>query len=657
MCAILATFLALAACREREQPAAITPSAERPSILLITLDTTRADAMGAHTPAFNAVAQRGLRFTQAYAPAPQTLPSHCSMLTGLYPAGHGVHENGRALPSTQPLVAERLRAAGYRTAAFVSAFPLARRFGLSRGFEVYDDELPPANERSARDTTERALAYLRSAKTSEPLFVWVHYFEPHYPYEPPEAYRARYADDPYRGEIAAMDEQLGRLVRAFSERGKQHAIVVSGDHGESLGEHGESQHGHLLYQGAMHVPLVIAGPAVRAGTIDTPVSIRRIFHTLLDFAGLGAEHTLRDAPAEVVLGEAMIPFLQFGWQPQIMAVEGRTKVIHAGALEVYDVVADPKELRDLAPKASLSRNVRKALLEYPVPAPEAVPANLDDEARKQLASLGYLTADARPVVRKDAPRPRDMAHLFDDLERASDLFVREEYAAVMPVLETILEEDSHNLMAALRLAAAHSNLGQNARALAAFRRAESMAPDSPDVRHYLALHYARTSEWERAVPMLERIVAETPDRVPALEALAMLRERQNRLEDALHLRRKVRALKTPSAAELARIGELAMATGDTAAAIEAFESARPLPGFQHDLELGVLYLAARRYEDARAALDRVQPSHSEYPMALFKRAQVSVLLNEPDRFERIARAKAKADGTTRELIAKERLFR
>ncbi|HEX2120611.1 MAG TPA: sulfatase-like hydrolase/transferase, partial [Thermoanaerobaculia bacterium] len=617
-CAILATLVALAACSDREQPVAAKP-AERPSILLVTLDTTRADAIGAHTPSFNRIAAGGLQFRQAYSPNPQTLPSHSSMLTGLYPAGHGVHENGRTLPSSHPLAAERLRAAGYRTAAFVSAFPLARRFGLSRGFEVYDDELPRGNERSARDTTERALAYLRAAKTNEPLFVWVHYFEPHYPYEPPEAYRARYAGDPYRGEIAAMDEQLGRLVRAFTERSAKHAIVVSGDHGEGLGEHGEAQHGHLLYQGTMHVPLVIAGPDVRAGAVDTPVSIRRIFHTLLDFAALGAEHSLRDASAEVVLGEAMIPFLQFGWQPQIMAVEGRLKVIHAGALEVYDVIADPKEQRDLGASASLSRNVRKALLEYPVPAPAAVPPNLDDEARRQLASLGYITADSKPVVRKDAPRPRDMTHLFDDLERASDLFAREEYEAVVPLFERILEEDSHNLMAALRLAAAHSNLGDNERALAAFRRAESIAPDSPDVRHYLALHYARTSEWERAVPMLERIAAETPDRLPALEALAMLRERQNRLHDALQLRRRIRVLKPPSAAELARIGELAMATGDTAAAIEAFESAQRLPGFQHHLELGVLYIAARRYEDARTALDRVQPSHADYPMALFKR--------------------------------------
>ena len=177
------------------------------------MDTTRYDAMRPDVaPHFNALAKEGLEFNQAYTPVPQTLAAHCSMMTGLYPAGHGVHENGRYLSDKQPLLAEQMKRAGYRTAAFVSAFALARRFGLGRGFDVYDDAVPePQEERSSKETTDRVLAYL-SKPSSQPLFLWVHYYDPHFPYDPPEPYRTRFARTPYLGEVAAMDEQIGRLV-------------------------------------------------------------------------------------------------------------------------------------------------------------------------------------------------------------------------------------------------------------------------------------------------------------------------------------------------------------------------------------------------------------------------------------------------------------
>ena len=632
----------LFACTQPEKPAP-----ERPSILLVTLDTTRADSIGpdareVRTPAFNALASRSRRFTQAYATAPQTLPSHASMLTGLYPAGHGLHENARYLGAQHSLAAEKLRDAGYRTAAFVSAFPLAKRFGLARGFETYDDEFQ--EERGSRETTDRALAWLGAQQG--PVFLWVHYFDPHHPYVPS-----------YRGEIEAMDAQLGRLVAAFEKHAGPRAIVVAGDHGEGLGEHGEAQHGYLVYQGVMHVPLLVHGPGVTAGVESAPVSGRRVFYTILDFAGLGSENSLRGASTEVVLGEGMIPFLQFGWQPQIMAVEGSRKAIQAGPVEVFDVLADPAETRDLG-ASTLSREMRKSLLDYPLPSPDAAPPPADDEARRKLASLGYVAAEAKPVVRKDAPRPRDMAPLFETLDRASVAFASGEYAEALPLLEKIVAADPHNLVTILRVAAIHSARGDRERALAAFRQAQAIAPDSPDVRHFLALHYARVGDWAKATPLLERVVAESPDRLPAVEALAEAREKQGRPAEALELWRKVHALRAATPAELVHTGELAMAIGDTASAIQSFEAARRAQAnaFQHDLELGVLYLAARRFAEARDALDRVPPSHDGYPMALFKRAQVSVLLKEPDRAARIAQARQHADATTRDLIARERLF-
>ena len=678
------SLLLLLACRH-EQPAA---PIERPSILLVTLDTTRADAIGpeqrnVETPSFDALASRGMRFRAAYCAVPQTLPSHTSMLTGLYPGGHGVHENARHLADTQPLLAERLHAAGYRTAAFVSAFALAKRFGLARGFDVYDEDFGNAAERNAQETTDRALALLRQ-RSSQPLFLWVHYWDPHYPYTPPEPFRTRYAKNPYYGEVAFMDQQLGRLVAAFEQSAhKPVAMIFAGDHGEGLGEHGEAQHGNLMYQATMHVPLLLIGPGVERGTSDAPVSTRRIFHTILDWAGIDANLSLRGEAASalradarpspgasrhplpegegVVAAEAMKPFLDYGWQPQVMAVEGTHKAILAGALEVYDVAADPGETHNLAAQASLSREQRATLRDYPIPslaqAANATPP-ADAEERRKLASLGYVAADVKPVVRKDAPRPADMAPLFPILDEAAGLFVREEYAKSIPLLEQILAKDPHNLDAALRLATAQSSLGHDQQAVEAFEKAQAIAPDSPDVRTYLALHYARGKDWKKAEPMLEQILAQSPDRVPAIEALELIREREQRFDDALALLQKLYALRAPTGTELTHLGALAMQVGQTSVAIDAFEKARGAEGsaFRNDLELGVLYLAARRLTEARDALDRVPASHPGYPMVLFKRAQVSVLLHEPDAPSRIDAARTHANAVTRQLIANERLF-
>lgn len=650
---------ALAACAPRKEP-----PPPRPSILLVTLDTTRADAVGPEargvsTPAFDALAARGLRFRQAYAAVPETLPSHLTILTGLYPAGHRVHENGRSVPAAQPLLAETLRSAGYRTVAFVSSFVLTRRFGLARGFDVYDDALPPgAVERSAHRTTDAALGELAHGQGA-PLFAWVHYYDPHAPYAPPEPFRARFADRPYLGEVAAMDEQLGRLVAAFERAAPPPvAVVVVGDHGEGLGEHGEAQHGHLLYQSTMHVPLVVTGPGVAPATSDVAVSTRRVFHTVLDLAGLGADGSLRAPRAEVVLGEAMKPFLSYGWQPQVMAVEGGRKAIQAGRLEVYDLAADPGEARDLGEGAA-SRPARDALRGYPMPSTAAPDAALDDAARRQLASLGYVAAGAASAPRSDAPRPADKAALFERIDQASTLFVRGDYARVVPLLEAILREDPRNLDAVLRLATAHSALGHAAAARAALERAQRLAPGSPDVRAYLALHLVKGPEWERGAALLEAAVADFPERVPLLEALASVRERQGRIADAIALLQRLDTLRAPTAADLLRLGRLAMAAEQTPLAISAFEQARAAQPttFAHDLELGVLYLASRRFAEARDALDRVPASHPDHAMVLFKRAQVSVLLHEPDQAARIEAARRGADARTRDLVARERLFR
>src|SRR6266550_167228 len=559
----------------------------KPSILLVTLDTTRDDAMRPDiAPQFNALATRGLRFTQAYTPVPQTLAAHCSIMTGLYPAGHGVHENGRYLSEKVPLLAEQMKANGYRTAAFISAFALAKRFGLGRGFDVWDEDFGNGRaERNAKETTDRVLAWL-AKPSNQPLFLWVHYYDPHFPYAPPPPFRG------YLGEVSFMDSQLGRLVAAFHG-----AVIIVGDHGEGLGDHGESQHGNLLYQATEHVPLLLIGPGMKAGLTTAPVSTRRIFHAIRDWAGVDATNSLRKAEHEVVVAEAMKPFLDYGWQPQVMTLDGRLKTISAGKIEVYDVIADPGETHNLAGTASISREARAALQQYPMPT--AAPPPADEESRKQLASLGYVASVAAPIVRKDAPRPADMAQLFPLLDEAAQLFVQGNYREVIPLLQRILKADPYNLDSALRLATAESESGHNDQALAAFKRAQAIAPDSADVQTYLALFYAKGKDWSLAVPLLERVLAQTPDRLPALEALELIRERQGRLDDAIRLQQKIYTMRSPTPAELVTLGQMAMEAGQTNIAIDAFERAHS----SHELELGVLYLSAGRLQEARDALD------------------------------------------------------
>ncbi len=661
--ALLIVALFLAACSSPAPDTSEPTTPPSPSILLVTLDTTRADRLGFDggpaTPALDALAARGVVFSQAYSTAPTTLPAHASMMTGLYPADHGVHENARVLSPALPLLAPRLGELGMATAAFVSGFPLAAKFGLARGFDHYDDDFGPGAERTAGVTTDRALAYLKNAGEG-PVFVWVHYFDPHEPYEPPEPFRSEYEADPYQGEIAAMDHQLGRLLEAFEARPGGHRIVVAGDHGEGLGDHGEALHGNLLYQGVMRVPLIVAGTGVEAGVRAEPVSIRRIADTIRSWAGDSADDSLLNAAAETVLGEAMKPFLQYGWRPQVMAVRGPIKVIRSGEVEVYDVVADPAEAQDLAGKVEIDPELRQALRTYPLPAAgdAAGDVALSREDQERLASLGYVDWQGRAPPRDDAPSPKDMSHLFADLDLGSGLFVRRRYPEAIRVFERILEQDRDNLMVCLRLAVAHSVTGRAERALELFERARRIDPGSVDLRHYLAMHHFRAGELDDAAALFESVLAELPSRLPALESLARIRARQGRVDDALQLLERA-AVAGAGAESLLLLGDLLMGAGDTAGAISAFERARDDvgDGFPRSLELGVLYLADRRLDEARECLDRVGPGHPGYPMALFKRAQVSVLLGEPDAAARIRLAMESADATTRRLIENETLFR
>ena len=638
-----------------------------PAILLVTLDTTRADIFdlppeAIRLPTFRKLDEHGLFFSQAYSTAPTTGPAHASILTGLYPAGHGLHENGRTLSRSLPRIAELLGSNGVRTAAFVSAYPLASRFGWGQGFQLYDDIFGQgAVERSAEDTTDRAVRYLEGLGPG-PSLTWVHYFDPHEPYDPPEPFRSRYPDDPYRAEIAALDPQLARLLHAFEASNpdaRHRRILIVGDHGEGLGDHGEELHGNLLYQEVMRVPLWILAPGVEPGRMETPVSIRSVFGTLAGWAGLDGPPGLLADPESIVMAEAMKPFLHYGWQPQVMAVEGSRKVISDGEFQLYDVLEDPLEQHDLSADSTLPASLLEAVRSYPIPDPQTSYAQaLDAEARSALATLGYVTQESNAPPRPDAPRPIEMVDIFSDLDRSSGWFVREQYQRVIPLSEKILARDPANLMVRLRLAVSYSLLGDEKRADTAFRRAEKLAPDSTDLLYYRTMHALRFGRDGQAEPWLDELLARTPERVPALQAMARLRERQGRPADAADLLSRALAVVGQDAEISGRLGNLWMQLGATDLAINAFEDERLAAGsgFRHAIELGVCYLAVGRLDEAATVLDEVVTGHPGHAMALFKRAQVSVLLGEADREARIRRAWAEADRTTRALIESEALF-
>jgi len=656
------------ACSLDSPGSATGPGTDQPSILLISLDTTRADRLGiesnqVETPQLSSLAARGLLFSHAYSTTPTTLPSHASMLTGLYPKDHGIRENGRRVGEELELLSSLVQEKGYTTAAFVSGFPLASEFGLDRGFDHYDDDFGQDRvERNAGQTTDRALSFLEQ-HPAEPLLLWVHYFDPHDPYEPPEPFSSQYETNPYLGEIAYMDRELGRLIAGFEERFRSGPwkILVVGDHGEGLGDHGEALHGNLLYQGVMRVPLIVAGSDISPGEVERPVSVRQVFATVLGWAGEERAGGLLSEIDEPVLAEALKPYLQYGWQPQFMAVHDGIKVIRSGETEIYDVETDPGETENLDGKVELDPGLRQAISDYAARAlAEDDPGedNLSQENREKLASLGYFGSAGRPALREDAPNPKDRVHLYRDLDIGAGLFIRQEYEQAIPVFTRIFQADPNNFMVALRLAVAQSVVGNEDKALEYFERAKEIDPSSVDLRHYQAMHYLQNQQWDLAEPLFESVLAQTPDRLPALEGLAQIYTRQGRIEDAARQLEQIVQIKDSPGLELARLGELRMAQGDTAGAIRVFEKAQEFLAdrFTYSLELGVLYLANRQLAEAAASLDKVSASHPGYPMALFKRAQVSVLLAEPDLEEKVRLAWTNADEATQPLIESEQLF-
>ncbi|HEX6883386.1 MAG TPA: sulfatase [Planctomycetota bacterium] len=419
------------------------------SILLVTLDTTRADRIGCYgraeagTPALDALAERGVRFERAVTPVPITLPAHASLLSGTQPPHHGLRDNGiAALDEGVVTLAEVARDGGLATAAFVSAFPLARTFGLAQGFERYDDEFAPAGpgairERRGDETVRRARAWLEALAPGEPFFLWVHLFDAHEPYRAPEEFARRFPEDPYQAEVAFADHCLGELLGALASLGREGdtLVCVTADHGEGLGEHGEDTHALLLYDTTVRVPLVLAGPGLAPRAVSAPASLTDVAATLAEGAGLARGAALAGqgarsfwphlaggpAPEGPLYLETLFPRLHFGWSELVGLEEGGRKYVEApGArdeagtarAELFAPADDPAELRDLAAELHAEREslaraleaLRRALEQGAAASTRRTQSAEDLEA---LAALGYGGADVLAELPSafDAPAP------------------------------------------------------------------------------------------------------------------------------------------------------------------------------------------------------------------------------------------------------------
>jgi len=492
----LAAAAALAGCGNSPKEPAATGLPKR--IVLVTIDTWRSDALGAsgsgrvNTPNLDAFAQGGLYVPKAWSSATLTAPSHATLLTGLQPYHHGVRDNhGFRMEVSIPTLASLLREKGYATAAFVSAHPLARIMGLDNGFTVYDDRCAPGDLlsvvprwRPGAETIEATRDWLRTAP--DRFFLWVHLYEPHDPYTPPEPYKTAYREAPYFGEVAYADELVGRLKAALGAAGENDALwIITGDHGESLGDHGEATHGLFVYDPAARVPLIVWAPGLVPAAQREFARLVDVTPTVLALAGLPQPAGLDGralvggaAPSsQSAYVETMYPFLNFGVAPVRALTDGIYKLIDVPKKELYDLSVDPAEAHNLtggnpAPQAQALGSALTLL-----PGPPALPDQKasEDEA-KALRSLGYIGAGGEYALSRTGMDPKDFAPLYGQLNEVRVLCDARRFAEAVPIYKQLLAAFPRSSLLACELGLVQMALGNPAEAESYLRLALNRNP-------------------------------------------------------------------------------------------------------------------------------------------------------------------------------------
>jgi arylsulfatase A-like enzyme/Flp pilus assembly protein TadD len=508
------------------------------NVLLVTLDTTRADRLGcyghrrARTPRLDRLAAEGVRFENAIADVPVTLPSHASIFTGLYPFEHGVRNNGNfRLADGFETIATLLRQKSYRTAAFVSSFILDRRYGLGRGFETYDDRMgeaptPGSGLEAERrgDRTALALAswlegYAKQARPA-PFFVWLHLYDPHEPYQPPPPFRDLFRDDPYDGEIAFADSVLGSTLDNLAQLGLHNRLLVAvvADHGESLGEHGEETHSIFIYESAIRVPMILWRPGLLpAGRlVSEPVRTIDLAPTILDILGappLAARHarslrSLIDGRSPegppAAYAESYVPKLYLGGAPLRALRDERFKLIDAPRPELYDLVRDPGETHNrYDDDPGTARLLTRELERLTAGSPGAMNVTpVDREATEKLRALGYLGAGVEMLTNAPGQTgrdPKDLIGTFNRLRRASGLVRERRFPEALAIARPVVAEDPENAFAHVLLGNTYMGLQQYAAALEHFRVYLALVPDSAQAHQWIAVCFENMGDRTRAL--------------------------------------------------------------------------------------------------------------------------------------------------------------
>ena len=592
---------------------AIDRPVRAPDVLLITLDTTRADRMGflgstrGLTPALDALARSATVFTRAYAQAPITTVSHATILTGTYPPRHGVDDFGAPLPASVPYLPELLRRRGYRTAAFVGSIVLDPRTGTApgfdRGFSTYDAGFRLRNpgedryhtlERRGDEVAARAVRWLTALprSPSEPFFAWVHLFDPHDPYDPPADLKQRFAAAPYDGEIAAVDRAVGTLVAAA---GADALIVVAGDHGESLGGHGETTHGVFLYEETLHVPLLIRFPQRQAAGVRVPTRVRLadIAPTVLESIGMPVPPEMRGQTLQPLLAatanrddrpvyaESAYPRRAFGWSPLVSWRSDRFLYVKAPRRELYDLVSDPAAARNLADSrgrvadgldAELARFLREVEPRDTGGGGKPPAPAVDREVAERLAALGYVGGSGgSPAV--TGVDPKERIAVANMLHEAILAIEDGAFARAVPLLERVVASEPNIPIAQLNLGVARARQRQYARAVAPLRRAVEMQPAGMRGHYELGIAFYETGDLEAAARELAIVATAMPEWADARYSLGSVYARIDRVPEAIAELRAALALDARHFRANLLLGRILTLRGDAASAVPYLRTA------------------------------------------------------------------------------------
>lgn len=503
-------------------------SARGADVILITIDTLRADAVGfagnerVETPVLDRLAAAGRVYTDAHAHNVVTLPSHTNILTGLYPYQHGVRDNsGFELPASVPTLATFLRQAGYATGAFVGAYPLDARFGLNQGFDVYDDRYPLGSnpdefviaERRGDAVVTAALAWWKQAQgqaQGKPRFLWIHLYDPHAGYEPPEPFASRFRDSPYHGEVSAADSFLAPLLEPhLSGQEKPALIVMTADHGESLGEHGEMTHGLFAYEPTLKVPLVVWGPGVEPGRDGRSARHVDIVPTVLAALGLDVPEGLpgRSLLAAAQPGdsyfESLTTNLNRGWAPLRGTLRDRRKLIDLPVPELYDLAKDPREEANrFADERRAARELLAALPKESVWPPEKGTVSPEEEAR--LRSLGYSAGSERRKA-SYAPEddPKNLVGLDRKIHEVIDLYSRSRYAEAAALAREVVQARPTMAEGYEHLSLSLRQLERHGEAIEALREGVRQAGGKESLQRQLGLALSEAGRAQEAVEVLQ----------------------------------------------------------------------------------------------------------------------------------------------------------